>query len=347
MTERLVKHTPGRMRLTRLDLWRYLLLASVLLVLTISVALCFGPEIISPVTVFNSFFGDTSDSATSIILFSLRLPRIFLAVGVGATLATPGVLFQAMLRNPLAEPYMLGISNGCAVGAMIGYMLGLGPFGSPALSFVAGAIVVLAVLRIGRGAFGPRSEAMLLGGVMVAAITAAMIFLLLHFLGPQLRSAIQWMLGDLSSASASVGYSSIGLFLLVGLLSLISGDKLNAIALGDEEAASLGVNVSRMRTVAYLTGSFLIGLSVAFCGAIGFIGLVVPHILRRIVGPDHRALLPVSAFGGAIFLIVCDTLARSLMPAVDASASELPVGAVTALVGAPIFIYLLRRGRGE
>jgi iron complex transport system permease protein len=270
-----------------------------------------------------------------------------LAVGVGAALATTGVLFQALLRNPLAEPYILGISNGSAIGAIVGYMLGLGAVGAPALSFISGAIVVLAVLRIGRGAFGLRSESMLLGGVMVGAITAALIFLLLHFVGPQLRSAIQWMLGDLSAATAGVGYASLGLFVIVVVVSLLSGDRLNALALGDDEAASLGVDVSRSRTIAYLLGSFLVGLSVAFCGAIGFIGLVVPHILRRIVGPDHRALLPASAFGGAIFLIICDTLARSLMTAVDATASELPVGAVTALVGAPIFIYLLRKREAE
>jgi iron complex transport system permease protein len=222
-------------------------------------------------------------------------------------------------------------------------MLGAGPFLQPVMSFAGGGIAILAVLAISRGSYGARSDSMLLGGVMVGAIGAALIFLMLHFLGPQLRSAIQWMLGDLSTASAAIGYSSAGLFALLVLVSLFAGDPLNALSLGEEEAASLGVNVPVARMAAYIGGSFIVGMSVAFCGAIGFIGLVVPHMVRRLFGPDHRGLLPLSLIGGAIFLVVCDTVARSVMPAIDSSATELPVGAVTALVGAPTFIYLLRR----
>ncbi|MDB5035555.1 MAG: transport system permease protein [Chlorobi bacterium] len=310
-------------------------------------ALCVGARTISPVSVISVLLGSGGDGTIRTILFDLRLPRVILSIGVGGALASSGVLFQALLRNPLAEPYILGISNGCAVGAILGFLIGAGAVLQPVMAFAGGVVVVIAVIAIGRGTYSARSDSMLLGGVMVGAIGAALIFLLLHFVGPQLRSAMQWMLGDLSSAQASVGYASAWLFAALLGGSFFSGDILNVLALGDEEAASLGVNVTRARTIAYIAGSLVVGAAVSFCGAIGFVGLVVPHILRRIFGVDHRALLPLSVIGGGIFLMLCDTLARSFMPAVDSTASELPVGAVTALVGAPVFIYLLRRGRGR
>ncbi len=343
MASRVVGIPRVRRRLTRQRLHLIVSGAFLLLLLAIVLGLCIGPEFISPGRVVAALLADDPDSLTSTILFRLRLPRLVLAASVGAALSCAGVIFQSLLRNPLAEPYILGVSNGCAIGAIIGFMIGAGPFLQPLMSFLGGGLVILAVLSISRGTYGVRSESMLLGGVMVGAICAALIFLLLHFIGPQLRSAIQWMLGDLSTASASVGYGSVALWIALLAASFFTGDPLNALSLGDEEAASLGVNVTRTRAVAYVVGSFIVSISVAFCGAIGFIGLVVPHIIRRIVGPDHRALLPLSVIGGGIFLVVCDTLARSLMPVIDASASELPVGAITALVGAPSFIYLLRR----
>ncbi len=317
-------------------------LASLALLVTAIAALWLGTSPITPPELIRALSAPATDPV-HVILFDLRLPRIVLAISVGAALAASGVLFQALLRNPLAEPYILGISNGCAVGAIIGFILGIGPLGVTTLSFAGGAAVVLTVLSIARGAWGVRSESMLLGGVMVGAIAAAAIFMLLHFAGPQLRTAIQWTLGDLSSTSSVVGYGSGFLLVAIALCSMFTGDTLNALSLGDDEAASLGLDVSRVRVIAYLAGSFVVGLSVSFCGAIGFVGLVVPHIVRRVVGADHRVLLPVSIIVGGLFLLVCDTAARILLPAVDAAGGELPVGAVTALVGAPVFIYLLRR----
>ncbi|MBS1913457.1 MAG: iron ABC transporter permease [Bacteroidetes bacterium] len=309
-------------------------------------ALAIGPHIISPLEFFSGLGGDASGSNHTVI-FDLRLPRIILAVSVGAALAFTGTVFQALLRNPLAEPYILGISNGCVIGAMLGIVLGVSPFLHPVLSFVGGAVAVLAVLAIGRDSFGLRSESMLLGGTMVAAIGAAVIFLLLHIVGPNLRTAVQWMLGDLSSTQKGLGYASGILFLLLLVASFFCGRALNALAMGDEEAASLGVNVVRARAIAYMAASFIVGLTVALCGAVGFVGLVVPHILRRIVGPDHRGLLPLAVIGGGVFLLICDTVARSILPAIDSSATELPVGAITAMIGAPLFIYLLRRGAAQ
>lgn len=322
-------------RTTRWRVARLLVAMGGILILLAGVALCIGPGTFA----IGSVLGEESTT----IIFSLRLPRIVLAVAVGGALSATGVLFQAMLRNPLAEPYMLGVSNGCAVGAMLGYAIGSSMITVPLLSFAGGALVVVAVLWISKGGgYGDRSEGLLLGGVMVAAIGAALIFLLLGFLGDSMRTAIQWMMGNLASASAQIGYGSGLLWVLVLGASLVGGNILNAISLGDDEAAALGVPVDRARTVLYLLGSLTVGLTVSFCGAIGFVGLVAPHIMRRIVGPDHRMLLPASVVGGGIFLLLCDTAARSLMGFAGNVGSELPVGAVTALVGAPIFITMLR-----
>jgi iron complex transport system permease protein len=335
-----------RRRLTRSRLITLLAVSLVILILAALAALLVGTEVIGPSRALAAISSSGGDPSIRTILFDLRLPRVILALSVGGALASAGVVFQALLRNPLAEPYILGVSNGCAIGAILGFLIGAGPLLQPLLAFAGGIAVVASVLAISRGSYGIRSEAMLLGGVMVGAMGAALIFLMLHFLGPQLRNAIQWMLGDLSSATAGVGYSSIILFVLLLAVSLFSGDMLNALALGEEEAASLGVNVSRGRTIAYVAASFVVGVAVSFCGAIGFVGLVVPHILRRLFGADHRLVLPMSVVGGGLLLLICDTLARTLMPAIDSTVSELPVGAITALVGAPLFIYLLRRGGG-
>jgi iron complex transport system permease protein len=317
-----------------------------LLFLTALLCVFIGPGDLTLPRVIEAL-GGRGDLITRTILFKLRLPRLALATSVGAALAASGVVFQALLRNPLAEPYILGVSNGCAVGAVLGYLVGAGPIGLLLLAFGGGAIVVFMVLFISRNTFGTESASMLLAGSMVGAISAAILFMLLHFLGLQVQSAIQWMLGDFSSASPATGYGSLLLFAVLLAVSLLAGGALNALSLGDEEALSLGVNVRMARRLFYLGTSFVIGLSVSFCGAIGFVGLVVPHILRRVIGPDHRALLPASVLGGGIFVLLCDTFARSFLASVDNVGGELPIGAVTALVGAPIYIVLLRRGMRE
>ncbi len=302
-----------------------------------------------------ALIGGEASSLQQTIFYELRLPRVLLALGVGATLAATGAIFQALLKNPLAEPYILGVSNGCAVGAIIGLNLPFisttlassflaGQFGISLLSFIGGAIVVGLVLRIGRRTRGTESESMLLGGVMVAAIGAAIIFLMLAIL-PNVRGAIEWMLGDLGSATPTIGLIALGLFGLLLLASFLIGSPLNLVALGREQAASLGLNVDRTTIIAYLGSSLVVGLAVSFCGAIGFVGLVVPHIIRQLVGPDHRLLMPLVVVNGALFLLLCDTLARTALPILGLGTAELPVGAVTALVGAPLFVHLLTRGK--
>jgi iron complex transport system permease protein len=158
---------------------------------------------------------------------------------------------------------------------------------------------------------------------------------------------VQWLLGDLSNTPSWIGPASMALLIALFIGSLYSGRILNALALGDDEAASLGLDVARVKTILYLVASFIVGVTVSFCGTIGFIGLVVPHILRRIVGADHRILLPSSVLGGAIFLMLCDAISRAALPAIRSTGGELPVGAITALIGAPLFIYLLRTRGGR
>jgi iron complex transport system permease protein len=332
--------------LTQALAWRVLVALALLAAVTALVCLMVGTELTSPVEIWRAL-ADSLDPSLRTIILDLRLPRIALAAGVGAALASCGVLFQAMLRNPLAEPYILGLSNGCAVGAILGYFLGIGQLGVTLMSFAGGALVIVTVLAISRGSFGVRSEAMLLSGVMIDAVTAAMIFLLLYFLGDQVRSAVQWLLGDLSNTPSWIAPASMALLIALFIGSLYSGRILNALALGDDEAASLGLDVARVKTILYLVASFIVGVTVSFCGTIGFIGLVVPHILRRIVGADHRILLPSSVLGGAIFLMLCDAISRAALPAIRSTGGELPVGAITALIGAPLFIYLLRTRGGR
>ncbi|MGE3799513.1 MAG: FecCD family ABC transporter permease [Candidatus Kapaibacterium sp.] len=344
----------SRRRLTRKNFLPPFLGLSTLLLLLLPLTLSIGPELISPTEVLSTLLGRT-DNILNTIIFDLRLPRIFLAIGVGGALAATGAVFQALLKNPLAEPYILGISNGCVVGTivginlpilagMVGLSLSLGQVGITLLSFGGGALVTGIVLWIGRRGTGTGTDSLLLGGVMVAAIGAALIFLLLYFL-PNVRGAIQWMLGDLSHVSPNIGYVSALFFLGLLSCSFFVGNSLNMIALGEEQAVSLGLNMRRATTIAYLGASLVVGIATSFCGAIGFIGLVVPHMIRRIVGPDHRLLMPLSVIAGGIFLLLCDTAARSLLPATGASGGELPVGAVTALVGAPLFIRLLTKER--
>ena len=345
--------TGHRGGLTRRDARGPLVLLFILLLASAFGGLLLGPELIDPGRLLG-LLGGGEDPVASTIIFDLRLPRILLALGVGGGLAATGAVFQALLKNPLAEPYILGVSNGCAVGAILGLnlpvitgVMGLsinpGQVGITTLSFLGGLVVVMLVLWIGRRTSGTSSESMLLGGVMVAAIGAAIIFLLLALL-PNVRGAIQWMLGDLGSASPGIGIASIILFALLLAASFVTGPVLNLIALGDEQAAMLGLNVNRATVIAYLAGSLVVGLAVSFCGAIGFVGLVVPHIVRRLVGPDHRLLMPMAVLAGGIFLLVCDTIARTLIPLLGGGGGgELPVGAITALVGAPLFVRLLTR----
>ncbi|HYA63050.1 MAG TPA: iron ABC transporter permease [Candidatus Sulfotelmatobacter sp.] len=282
------------------------------------------------------------------IVVDIRLPRILLAIVVGASLSVAGASFQALLRNPLADPYVLGVSSGAAVGSILALILEnqlslspelaglLTPFGA----FLGAAITIAAVYILGRRDGQIDSTTLLLGGVITASFLSAIIMLLMSTLsGSNLRGASYWLMGSLSSLppKSLLYLVGIGFLLAAGVIYTTASD-LNLLLSGEQEAMHLGVDVPRVRIVVYLAASILTGLAVSVSGAIGYVGLLVPHAMRLIFGSDHRMLLPASALGGAIALVIADTIARTIV-----APSELSVGAVTALAGAPFFIYLLRR----
>jgi len=275
------------------------------------------------------------------IIFSIRLPRVIFAGLVGASLSVAGVIFQALLRNPLADPFILGISSGSAVGAIIGIITGLGavPFGVPGLAFLGAIFTVALVFLIGRSDKELHSNTLLLAGVIVNAFFSAIIMFLISIsTNTDLHNITFWLMGDLSLATwVKILFMSV--LLLFGFVVIYSYARpLNLIVTGEETAMQLGVNVERTKIALFLAGSLITGLAVAFSGIIGFVGLIIPHVMRMVIGPDHRLLLPASFLFGASFLVVADTIARTVIPY-----SELPVGVVTAICGAPYFIYLLRK----
>lgn len=280
------------------------------------------------------------DESTRTIILSLRLPRILLALVVGGSLSIAGATFQALLRNPLAEPYILGISSGGTLGAIIAITAGMSlPFvTTPIFAFVGSGLVMLLVYMLGhrRGFVDPTT--LLLSGVMIGAFFNAIILVLMSVANQEIRTTFLWLLGNLSGASFAwvliIGIPS----LFAGLLLVFQSRAFNLISQGDEDAMHMGIDVKAVRRRSYILASLMTGLAVSVSGVIGFVGLVVPHICRLLFGPDHRLLLPSSMLFGGAFLIVCDVLARTVL-----APSEIPVGAITAAVGAPLFVYLLKR----
>jgi iron complex transport system permease protein len=282
------------------------------------------------------------------IIIEIRLPRILLAIVVGACLSVAGTSFQALLRNPLADPYVLGVSSGAALGAVLALIVEphlalpvwllvlLTPFGAA----LGAAATVAAVYLLGRRQGQVDTATLLLGGIITGSFLSAIIMFLLTTAGRDLHGMQFWLMGDLSTPlpQSLRWILGVGFFAAAGAIYTTASD-LNLLLAGEKEAMHLGVDVNRVRLVVYIAASILTGLAVSVSGAIGYVGLLVPHVMRLLFGSDHRTLLPTAAFGGAIALVLADTLARTVV-----APSELPVGAMTALAGAPLFIYLLRRG---
>jgi iron complex transport system permease protein len=313
-----------------------------LAILSILGAVRLGAVPLTTAAVLDAIRG-VGDPATITIVRELRLPRALQAALAGAALAVSGATFQALLRNPLAEPYILGVSSGAAVGAVVTVVTGLAVRFIWSLPLAAFAGAVLSMLLVFRIAFSVGraldTRVLLLAGVVVSAFLVAITWLILTFAdSDSVRSAIFWMMGSHANAS----WRTVGILLacLVPATAILFAQAraLNLLAIGEATAAYLGASVERTKLIAFGTATLLTAASVAVSGAIGFVGLVVPHAVRLIWGSDNRALLPCSAFAGAAFLVAADTLARSL-----AGANELPVGIVTALVGVPVFVWLLRR----
>ena len=274
------------------------------------------------------------------ILFQIRLPRILLAAAVGGSLATAGAGYQALLRNPLAEPYLLGISNGAAVGTMIALVFfGTNEWTRPVLAFTGALLATLAVYRLARGRAGSTPERLILAGVIVTTfLSSVIVFVTTLMDATRIRSFTFWLLGDLSGTSKALLPVAITIAIVGTLALTLNARSLNLLMLGERDAFDLGVEVSRVRVIVFVVASLLVGSSVAASGSVGYVGLVVPHLARLSLGSDNRISIPAAALGGALFVIVADTVARTII-----APRELPVGAITALIGAPLFIYLLKR----
>lgn len=309
-------------------------------------ALCLGAVHIAFADVVgaivNGLSGHVSASEEELILFSVRLPRIVFAGIVGASLSLGGVVFQALLRNPLADPYVLGISGGSALGAIIGIVIGASSFylGVPLLAFGGALMTVFLVFIVAGGSRGVLLDnTLLLAGVVVNSFfSAAILFALSIVNSMELHSISFWLMGDLSRA-APREIAVAALCLLIGFAVLYSqARKLNLIVQGEETAVQLGVNVHATKYVLLIVTSLITAVAVSLAGIIGFVGIMVPHMMRLVFGSDHRLLLPAAALFGASFLVIADTLARTIL-----TPAELPVGVITALCGAPYFIFLMRK----
>ena len=276
----------------------------------------------------------------SAILFDIRMPRVFLAACVGASLAVAGAGLQALLRNPLAEPYLLGVSNGAALGTMLGFVaFGQYAFARPLFAFAGAGLASAVVFQMAKSPVGMNVERLVLSGVIVTTFLSSIIVLLTTLLdAARLRSFTFWLLGDLSQGTYQGVYITF-VAAIAGTAAIASQSRaLNLMMVGERDAMDFGVDVSRVRLVVFAAASGLVGTSVAASGSVGYVGLIVPHLLRLAIGSDNRMVVPLSAAAGAIFVVLADTAARTVI-----APRELPVGAITALIGAPMFIYLLRR----
>jgi len=335
-----------------------LLLLGLGLIISLVLASAFGavsiplPDIVkmslNKIAIFD--FPATWRAVEEVIIFNIRLPRVIGGALVGAALATAGVLFQGLLRNPMADPYIIGTSAGAALGATVAMILPINlaflGFGLvPVAAFIGALATVILVYNLARVGSKTPVISMLLAGFVVSALLAAIMAFMMSMsdrFGLSIRSVYSFLMGHVSVTSW--GQIAVVAPLVIGgiIIARIFAYRLNAFSLGEEGAAYLGINVERNKILVLALGSLLTAAAVSISGLIGFVGLVVPHAIRLSLGPDHRLLLPASALAGATFLIIADLLARSLL-----APTEIPVGVITAIIGAPFFIYLLRRTKRE
>jgi len=331
--------SPAHLTAKRFVALNVLLLA--LLLLTLVAASLIGSV---SVDVGKALQGGLADNVDRTILFETRLPRVLLAAIVGAALATAGAALQGLMRNPLAEPHLIGVSGGAALGAVIAVILGgRGVFVEASLLPLAaavGALISMGIvywLALVRGRLQP--YVLLLAGVVYNAFAGALIMFVNSIADYyQAYGILFWLMGSLATQSYRL-VATIGVYAATGIIWLIlQARELNLLSLGEEAAIQLGVDVHRVRRATFIASALLVGAVVSVSGMIGFVGLIVPHVMRLLFGADHRLLLPASALAGAIFLVWADTIARTALGVV-----EIPVGVVTALCGGPFFVYLLKR----
>ena len=325
---------------------------TVLLPVVVLVSIVIGTVNITISDALNALLGSATNQQIGTILLDIRLPRILMAIFVGAVLASTGAVMQGLFRNPLADPSLIGVSSGASVGASLMIVTAGGFIQSGALvglslvalgAFVGGFTATLLVYRLATSGIGTSVTTMLLAGIAIAALAGALNSLLSYFSdNDMLRQISLWQMGNLSGAS----WLKVGIMGSAALLLLICFPRdsraLNALLLGESEARHLGIDVQRVKQRLILLTALGVGISVALAGLVGFVGLIIPHMVRLAIGPDHRWLVPASALAGATLLVIADSLARIVViPA------ELPTGILTALLGAPFFVVLLLQQRKD
>ncbi|MCM3756038.1 iron ABC transporter permease [Sporosarcina aquimarina] len=325
----------------RKPLIAYIVSAAVLLT-----AVGLGVSIGSVHVPISTLWNQGADTTATNILWKIRMPRVILAGLVGASLAIAGAAFQGLLKNPLADPYTLGVSSGASVGAVMTLFFGisipfLGLYTLPVFSMVGAAITMFVVLGFAKLVDrGLNMETIILTGIIFGSFLGSVLSLMIALTGEELRQIISWLLGSVSMR----GWNYINMilpFTIIGSLLLwMNRRELNAMLFGEDRAKHLGVDVKRRKLVILIGGSILTGAAVSVSGTIGFVGLVVPHMTRLIWGSDHRHLLTLSFMNGATLLIICDLIARTII-----SPTELPVGVITAFIGAPVFAFIFYRQR--
>jgi iron complex transport system permease protein len=325
-------------------------LLGLMLIAAIAIATAIGAVSMPITTILESMWAKMLSFAGShvihsgtkdFIIWQIRLPRVILSMLVGASLAVAGTVIQGLFKNPMAEPYIVGVSFGGGLGATIallyGSWLGFGEFLVPAAAFLGAFGATLLVYNLARVGGSVPVSTLILSGIAVSSFLSAIISLLMAVNGEELHTVVFWLMGGI--ATRSWRHVAIVIpFCVVGfVLAIAHSRELNVMTMGDERAHQLGVDIERTKKILIVAVSLLSGAAVSVSGLIGFVGLIIPHVVRLVIGVDHRILLPSSALVGAIFMIIADTIARTAIAPV-----EIPVGIITALFGAPFFIYLLR-----
>lgn len=295
---------------------------------------------------FSTLWDKATDPVAYSILWKIRMPRVILAALIGASLAIAGAAFQGLLKNPLADPYTLGISSGASVGAVMTIFLGisipvLGVFTLPVFSMVGAACTMIIVLTFARLVDrSMKMETLILTGIIFSSFLGSCISLMVALTGEQLREIIGWLLGSVSMRGWPYVQMVLPFMVLGTVIIWLTRRELNAMIYGEERAQYLGVNVKRSKYMILAGGSILTGAAVAASGTIGFVGLVVPHMIRLLIGADHRHLLTLSFLNGASLLVICDLVSRTIIAPI-----ELPIGVITSFIGAPVFAYIFFKQR--
>lgn len=321
---------------------------ALLLVVTLMVTLAIGSTPISFATVWQVFLSkvpfiqidSTWSESIETIVFDIRLPRLFLAGLVGAALAVAGATYQGLFRNPLADPYLVGVAQGAALGAVAGFILPVSWQAGviPLLAFSGALLAVGIVYSIARVGKTLPMTTLILAGVAVGAFLAALTSYLMIVSGDKLHGIISWLLGTFSLTNWQQVIVVLPYIFVGTIIIWLHARPLNVIQLDEEQAQQLGIDVEQVKLILLSAATLITAAAVCFCGIIGFVGIIVPHAVRLIWGPDHRFLLPLTTFAGAIFLILADAAARTVL-----APTEVPVGVITAFLGAPFFLYLLRQ----